>query len=404
MKKLLAFTSVALASSALFATAPVVENVTMKQDAGRTVTISYTLSGEAGIVTVDVQTNGPNGWVSIGGKHLTHFSGDVNKKVEPGSRTMTWLPHKAWPDNEVKENVKAVVSAWALDAPPDYMVVSLSLKGNVRFYTSADAVPFGVTDDMYKTDYIVMRKIPAANVEWRRGSPTTENGRAGNIEDTYLVTLTKDYYIGIYELTQRQWEIIDGKGSSHFTDDYATRPVENTKLSKIRGDSDSWPGDKHVVPEGCYLYKLRDFTGVDFDLPTEAQWEFASRAGCGSALYNGRELENTTTSANLDPLACYGRTDQVGTAKVGSYEPNAWGIYDTLGNVWEWCLDYLAYPPFDDIDPEIGPTTGSWGRVRRGGSYGSNAKDCRSASRLSSSYSAAWYDMGFRLWAPAVVK
>ena len=155
--------------------APEVSGVTLTQDADRTVRIAYALSGEPGIVTVDIQTNG----VSIGGTLLTHFAGDVNRLVQPGSRSMSWQPHRAWPDNGVSTNLQAVVTAWATNAPPDYLVVSLTCTNSVRYFADAASVPGGVTNDLYKTDEIVLRRCHAANVEWRMGSSVTpeETGR-----------------------------------------------------------------------------------------------------------------------------------------------------------------------------------------------------------------------------------
>lgn len=417
MKKLIACIAVAAASMSVFA-APQVSDVVMTQDGGRTVTISYTLANEPGIVTVDVQTNaGDMGWVSIGGQHLTYFAGDANKLVQPGQRTITWKPRKAWPDNAVTENVKAVVSAWATNAPPDYMAVSLTVTNAVNYYTCAENVPFGVTHEMYKTEYLLLRKIPAANVQWRMGSPTTENGRTAASETPHLVTLDEDYYIGVYPVTQRQYELMMSKRPSNFKldADYATRPVENVSYDMLRGkatDGYDWPNNGHAVLSTGFIGKLRAHAGiVGFDLPTDAQWEFACRAGCGSALYNGKELEDTTTSTNLNPLGRYRYnggwgptgatypgttcTADMGTAKVGSYEPNAWGIYDMLGNVWEWCLDWYQESPLG-FDVATGPSTGT-ARVWRGGSFNGASSPCRAAYRAGPTPNSANLQLGFRL-------
>lgn len=426
MKTLIAFMAAAAICPMIFS-APVVSDVSMVQSPGRTVTITYTLAGEPGIVTVDVRTNaGENAWVSIGDRYLTYFAGDVNRKVETGSRTITWKPHKAWPDNKVTENVKVVLSAWATNAPPDYMVMSLVSPKSVEYYTSSEAIPYGVSNDLYKTDYLVMRKIPAANVRWRMGSPAIpeEVGRNATREAPHEVTLSDDYYIGIYPVTQRQYErfVVSQQPAiysrpSHFCleSDYMTRPVENVSTEDLRGEEQwnwSWPKRGHEVSSTRFLYKLRSFTGVDnLDLPTEAQWEFACRAGCGSALYNGQELEDATTSARVGQLARYAHnggkpngsdpaadcTAKNGTAKVGSYEPNAWGLYDMYGNVFELCLDWYIDAP-SGAEAETGPSSSpSNARVLRGGAWNMNASACRSAYRTYSNCDTRANNIGFRL-------
>lgn len=420
MKNLIAIT----AASFAFATfaAPVVSDVTLSQNGG-TVTINYTLAKEPGIVTVDVQTNaGDNVWVSIGGEHLTYFAGDANRKVEPGARTITWKPRKAWPDNEVTENVKAVVSAWSLSAPPDYMVVSLTAANVVNYYTCAENVPLGVSNDLYKTEYLVMRKIPAANVQWRMGSPTTENGRMESCETPHVITLSRDYYIGVYPVTQRQYELLMNARFSYFyrDEDYATRPMEQISYEDLRGEAGSgfdWPKDGHAVKTDGFIDKLRKHSGLDgFDLPTEAQWEFACRAGHGAALYDGQDLEDTVMSSRLNALARYanngGRpngeepasncTAENGTAKVGSYKPNDWGVYDMLGNVLEWCLDWYQESPLG-FDVEKGPVSGD-NRVTRGGCWNDAALCCRNAFRRNDTPSAHYKDIGFRLACSAEVQ
>lgn len=415
---------VGMAACAVFSAfaAPVVSDVALSQS-GDTVTINYSLANESGIVTVDVQTNaGDNVWVSIGGEHLTYFAGDANKKVEPGARTITWKPRKAWPDNEVTENVKAVVSAWSLSAPPDYMVVSLTAANVVNYYTCAENVPFGVTNDLYKTECLVMRRIPASNVQWRMGSPTTEYGRTGARETPHVVTLPNDYYIGVYPVTQRQYELLMNTRTSYFyrDEDYATRPMEQISYEDLRGiaaNGFDWPNNGHDVQTDSFIDKLRKHSGLsDFDLPTDAQWEFACRAGCGFALYNGQDLEDYTTSTRLNALARYANnggkpngedpasacTSENGTAKVGSYEPNNLGLYDMLGNVLEWCLDWYQESPLD-YNIATGPVSGT-DRVTRGGCWNDAALCCRCAFRRNDPPSAHYKDIGFRLACSADVR
>ena len=115
-------------------------SVAMTQNgATRTVSITYTLLDEPAVVTVDIQTNG----VSIGGENLWYFAGDVNKVVAVGPHTVTWRPDKAWPGNKIDSGVRAVVTAWATNTPPNYMVASLVAAQSVNYYANAESVPFG---------------------------------------------------------------------------------------------------------------------------------------------------------------------------------------------------------------------------------------------------------------------
>ena len=409
-----------LLSLGAMASVPVVSNVTTTQNSARRVIVNYTLSEEPGIVTLTAQTNrGDNVWVDVDDANLTYVSGDVNKVVPVGDHSLTWLPHKSWPDQLITGgNIRIGVKAWATNAPPDYMVVSLVTGNTVYFYTSAGAIPDGVQADKYKTEYLVMRKCPAANVTWRMGSPTTEKYRMAN-ETPHEVMLTNDYYIGVYPVTQRQYELIMSARPSFFSldADYATRPVEQISYEDLRGTKTGgfdWPNNGHAVVSSGFIYKLRALSGLDgFDLPTEAQWEFACRAGCGAALYNGKELDNWPKSANLGLIGRYsdngGKPNGItgsggatatstaanGTSKVGSYEPNAWGIYDMLGNVLEWCLDWYQVS-LSGVDAATGPVSGT-NRARRGGAFSLPPDYCRSAYRDQGAPSTPGSSTGFRL-------
>jgi formylglycine-generating enzyme required for sulfatase activity len=394
-------------------------SVTMVQDsATRQVTISYTLLNEPAVVTVDIQTNG----CSIGAENMWYLAHDVNKVVQPGARAMTWRPDKAWPNRKIDSGVQAVVTAWSTNSPPNYLVVSLVAASNVAYYTQAAAVPFGVTNDLYKTEYLVMRKCPAANVQWRMGSPTGEAGRFDERETAHVVTLADDYYMGIYEITQRQYELLMSSRPSSYKNDeyYLTRPVESVSYTTIRGKtalSVDWPTTGAAVGAGSALDVLRARTGIEtFDLPLMAQWEFACRAGCGNALNNGKEL----SAANIyvsDALATLGRYSQNGgkpnpvdytcstnhgTAAVGSYRENAWGLYDMHGNVREWCRDWFS-SAYCQTNPERGPETGA-GRVSRGGSWSEHANYARAAYFHQNSDAGTYVEIGFRVVCGVIAK
>lgn len=385
-----------LAAMAAGAGAPVVKqsSVTMTQDeTSRRVTIGYTLEDEPAIVTVDIQTNG----VSIGGQNLWYFAGDVNKRVDVGPHTMTWRPDKAWPGHKLTSGVTAVVTAWATNTPPDVMVISLVTPKTRLFYPSFEAVPGGVNTDLYKTEMMAFRKCPAGNVTWRMGAPSDEYPKWTGTEKAHLVTLNEDFYIGIFEVTQRQYELIAGAAQCGYAEsDRATHPVENISYYQMRGAN--WPAEP--IGSTSFIGKLQDYTGLTgLDLPLEAQWEFACRAGCGAALYDGTAPSSETS----DDLARLGRYSKNGstTAVVGSYEKNDWGIYDTLGNVFEICLDYYAADN-TQCDPNVGPTTGS-DRVSRGGAFDNDARFCRCAFRTNKGPGVFSKSAGCRLACSVVI-
>ena len=279
--------------------------------------------------------------------------------------------------------------------PPLYMVVYDLDKTEWKVrYTNDDP---DLTDDACRTTELWLRYIPAG--KFKMGSPTDELGRSDN-ETRHEVTLTQPFYIGVFECTQRQWELVKGNRPSIFRNDdyYATRPVENVSYNMIRGstnDGVNWPKTEYAVAESSFMGILRAGTGLTFDLPTEAQWEYACRAGTTTALNSGKDLEDDFQDTAMDEVGryCYnggaeyaweGDTTK-GTAKVGSYRKNNWGLYDMHGNVLEWCLDWSHLGPYDATaaeDPK-GDETGDY-RVCRGGYWHSTAaKSCRSAYRAS---------------------
>jgi formylglycine-generating enzyme required for sulfatase activity len=203
------------------------------------------------------------------------------------------------------------------------------------------------------------------------GSPPSEKGRFEN-EVQHRVRLTRGFWLGVYPVTQKEWNMVMGSNPSHFKGD--DRPVEQV----------SW--------EDCqeFCRKLGKREGKTYRLPTEAEWEYACRAGTTTAYYFGDK------QALLDEYAWYSGNSGSQTHSVGQKKANAWGLYDMYGNVWERCQDwYEEYPRSEQVDPS-GPSGGSY-RVFRGGGWSSSGLDCRSARRNGYSPGDRFTYLGCRL-------
>ncbi|MFA7172896.1 MAG: formylglycine-generating enzyme family protein, partial [Kiritimatiellia bacterium] len=404
---------------------PLVTDVVMTQQTGsRIVKITYNLADEAAIVTLGIETNG----VAIPDSAVTRLTGDVCKKVEVGSGSITWNAGVDWPEN-LTQVAKAKVTAWSTNAPPQYCAVDVTGGSSTNFYPvfyypSAEGVPGGVTNDLYKTVLILMRWIsPTGGEGFLMGSPANETGRMAARETQVRTWLNKGYYVGVYQVTQGQWQqVMDDVRSwpsKWSNNDYRlTRPVEQVSYCDIRENINNthdeavdWPNNS-AVTAGSFMGRLRSKAGLaGFDLPTEAQWEYACRAGTTGALNDGTvNITNSQSDARLDLLGRYayndgkingtgnpdtGCTTENATAAVGSYAPNVWGLYDMHGNVWEWCLDLYADALEGGEDPD-GAGSGS-DRVRRGGSWEYTALGCRSASRENRGLTYRSSSGGFRL-------
>ena len=264
-----------------------------------------------------------------------------------------------------------------------YCVIDLSGGANATSYpvTFLNEEPDGgFNTEEYKTIKLVLKRV----------NPGTFIIGADQTAETNRVTLTKPFYMGIFEVTERQRQLIVGAetpvGSMY--------PASGSNYDDIRGDS-SWP-ESNRVSDNSFMGKLRVRTGLDFDLPTEAQWEYACRAGTRSLYWFGEaeDGEYMWCNANSDNKAHI----------VGTRKPNPWGFYDMYGNLREWCLDvYDQYQLPSGIDP-VGPSSSKMGavnvniyRVVRGGDYrGSPTSVCRSY-QLSSSTTGFLTYYGFRL-------
>jgi formylglycine-generating enzyme required for sulfatase activity len=218
--------------------------------------------------------------------------------------------------------------------------------------------------------------------EFMMGSPEDEPERRDD-EVQHHVTLTRGFYMQTTPVTQGQWETVMGNNPSHFKEDGPECPVENV----------SWEDAQ------AFIKKLNRAAGDEvYRLPTEAEWEYACRAGTTTPFYTGRCLG--TDQANYDgnyPLkGCPKGEFRQKTTPVGSFPSNPFGLYDMHGNVWEWCQDWHGpYPSEPVVDP-TGPATGSV-RVRRGGGWFNVGRVCRSAYRGAFAPAFRYWDGGFRL-------
>ena len=385
--------TVLMAAGAAWAV-PAVSNVQMAQrENSRTVDIAYTLADEAAIVTLDIETNG----VALTDGKVKSLSGDVCKVVQPGSRSIVWEAGADWPENSVT-NAKARVTAWSTNAPPQVMVVDLSGGASmsaypVRYYTSLAALPYGgLSNDVYRTSCLVLRQLSAGQYNM------------GPEYGAYVdVTLTKNFYAGVFEVTQKQWYMVMGGTSPAVFDAglpktyvsyYDIRENWTAGTSTVGGSpiDPNWPATNSVA-EASFMGLLRTKTGMPtFDLPTEAQWEYLCRAGTQTYFNDGLA---GSASTQLRELGWYNTNSTNMTHTVGQKAPNAWGLYDTHGNVWEWCLDYPVGTLVAAVDP-AGATSGSV-RVQRGGGFNGGNTYCRSAWRDSGAPTTRHFAIGFRL-------
>ena len=224
--------------------------------------------------------------------------------------------------------------------------------------------------------------------EFIMGSPNTEYGRYADEGPQHLVKITQGFWIGRTEVTQAQWQkVMDANPSQQKGGDY---PVEQVSwndctafIEKLGAAIKEWPGQP-----------------LEFALPSEAEWEYACRAGTETAIHNGANLTSLMGRCpRLDRVAWYSRSGSDGkTHPVMGKKANAWGVYDMLGNVWEWCRDgKRIYDPLTQTDPEFQSKV----YAARGGSVGDYARSCRSAARYSWAPEDKSFWLGLRVIARA---
>jgi eukaryotic-like serine/threonine-protein kinase len=230
--------------------------------------------------------------------------------------------------------------------------------------------------------------IPAG--KFMMGSPEDEEGRQKN-EVQHEVMISQSFYLGKYEVTQEQYEAVIGKNPSAFSPRFWKQAVEGTDTRRFPVENVSWDEARACCRKLNQQQPQQQ--GWYFDLPTEAQWEYACRAGTTTPFHFGKELNGR--EANCNGNVPYG-TNVKGPylerpCRVGSYGPNAWGLYDMHGNVAEWCRDW--YGPYSITGWHLVSD-----RVIRGGGWSGYAGRCRAAGRsLGKPESNRNRHLGFRL-------
>jgi len=229
-----------------------------------------------------------------------------------------------------------------------------------------------------------MVKMPAGTFQMG-GDERNPNSDPNSFDDNrashgvpHAVTISKDFYMGRYEITQAQWTKIMGNNPSNFKngDNY---PVENV----------SW---NDICTSGAFLEKINALTGKNFRLPTDAEWEYACRAKTQTNFYFGDDFSRKI----MDAYVWYSDNSDKKTHPVGQKKPNAFGLYDMSGNVREWCGDYYGNYGDHAVSDPTGPAEGSL-RIFRGGSWCDSAWSCRSTYRDPGNPLDRGCHLGFRL-------
>jgi formylglycine-generating enzyme required for sulfatase activity len=221
-----------------------------------------------------------------------------------------------------------------------------------------------------------------------------------SVTPEHEVTITEGFWAGVFEVTQLQWLQVMGAyptGSQDYNNSGTnTDPMHQVSWEDIRGSSatSNWPNTT-AVGGGTFMGNLQAKTGLNFDLPTEAEWEYTCRAGTTTQWSFG-------DTENGDYMWYTTNNTPTGTKEVGGKLPNPWGLYDMHGNLFEWCLDWRnpSYPSYESpsvqADP-LGALSGS-ARLDRGGYWDSIATGARSARRLTSPTGYRHGSQGFRLY------
>ena len=356
--------------SSVYADGETVENLTVEP--GATVVLYAVWASSS--YTVKFNKNASAATGSMADQTMTRNANAAlraNAFVRAGYRFAGWATSasgaKVYDDKQSVKNITTgssipLYAGWeALTAQNGlYMVIDLSGGANASSYpvTYLSAVPSGGWTDTYKTTKLVLRRInPGTFTMGRSGS--TSNAQQ------HQVTLNKAFYMGVFEVTEKQYRLVAGSLPQYMTSEGDAAACHELTYSMLRGTSNGskWPNSA-AVDSSSFIGKLRARTKFGtLDLPTEAQWEYVRRAGTNSE-YGGLDIGDVFSYAWVNENA------NTKLKKVGTKKSTGWGIFDMEGNADEWCLDWYGQHPEDQtVDPK-GPSSGS-DRVVRGSNSGS---------------------------------
>ena len=362
LRPLLTVAAVALALGGT-AAAQSVTRVRAVQLPDRTVEVLYDLAG-AGLqgATVSVAFSGDGGesWDVV--PSASAVSGHVGAGIPDGAdRRIVWNAAATLPAESYRTTYRAAVTA--TNPPIDGREVTFTLPGGVP---------------------LVMVGVRAGS--FQMGSPPTERGRSDD-EALHPVTLTHDFYVGTYEVTQAQWQAVMGSNPSRFAACGGECPVEQVSWDDVRG------------PDG-FLERLNRLLGTTkFRLPTEAEWEYAARAATQTRFSFGDALDgDDACGANGEaaPFAWWCGNAGNATHPAGAREKNAFGLHDMHGNACEWVEDWHGPSTTSSQTDPTGPAKGTR-RVLRGGSWVHDLRMARSAYRFGSLPHGRYDFVGFRI-------
>ncbi len=268
--------------------------------------------------------------------------------------------------------------------PPGLAVAPFDAE-EARAHQAAWAEHLGVEVEIENSIGTQLRLIPPG--EFMMGSPESEQGRFDNEGPQHRVRITRSFYLGVYPVTQSQWESVMGNNPSWLSEGgIMSDRVSGLSTGDFPVEMISWKDAQEFIGR---LNERSEETARVYRLPTEAEWEYACRAGTTTRYYFGDDTGDLGEYASYSDRRIH---------PIGQKRPNAWGLYEMHGNVFEWCSDWFSedYYANSPLEDPTGPESGS-DRVIRGGCWHSAAGYCRSASRNWGSPGSRFDSLGFRL-------